>query len=269
MPVTAAKLMTDSSLPYTPLGHGPKVLLAFHGVGQDGAGCFGPALQSLGAQYTIYAFDLPFHGQNRDAAFEVVSKAEWQKSIRHFLEETGIIRFDIAGFSMGGRFALATLEAFPEHIDRAFLIAPDGVSEHPLYSLATRIPPARWMYGWLMRHPKVFFPGVQAAQTLKLASKSLVRFTQQVLNTPEKRQTIYRSWVAFRELRFDIPAVVRTAKAQQVEIFLFAGIYDSLLKPKAVRKLAYLLPKDRYIELKSGHTRLVEHAAAWICALNE
>ncbi|GGH54232.1 hypothetical protein GCM10007423_60550 [Dyadobacter endophyticus] len=256
-----------SQIPYAQLGSGQRILLAFHGIGQDGSSCFAPILASLGIHYTIYAFDLPFHGQHSDAPFEVISKTEWKQSIQHFLQENNITRFDITGFSIGGRFALATLEAFPENIDNAFLIAPDGVSEHPMYTLATRVPPARWIYGWLMRHPGVFFPGVQVAQTLKLASKSLVRFTQQVLNTPEKRQTIYRSWVAFRNLRFDIPALIKTASANQVTIYLFAGIYDSLLKPKAVRKLAELLPEKQYIELKSGHTRLVEHAAAWICTL--
>lgn len=256
-----------SQIPYTQLGSGPRILLAFHGIGQDGSSCFAPALKSIDPHYTIYAFDLPFHGRHSDAAFEVISKADWKNSIQHFLNQNNISRFDITGFSIGGRFALATLEAFPESIDNAFLIAPDGVSEHPMYALATRVPPARWIYGWLMRHPGIFFPGVQVARTLKLASKSLVRFTQQVLNTPEQRQTIYRSWVAFRDLRFDIPTLVKTANAHQVTIYLFAGIYDSLLKPKAVQKLAHLLPEKQYIELKSGHTRLVEHAAAWICTL--
>jgi pimeloyl-ACP methyl ester carboxylesterase len=254
-------------IPHTKLGSGPNILLAFHGIGQDGTACFSAIENSLGQYYTIYALDLPFHGKNSNAPFEVLSKTAWKESIQSFLTENHIIRFDITGFSIGGRFALATLEAFPESIDHAFLIAPDGVSEHPMYTLATRIPPARWIYGWLMRHPGVFFPGVQVARTLKLASKSLVRFTQQVLNTPEKRQTIYRSWVAFRDLRFDIPALVKTANANQVTIYLFAGVYDSLLKPQAVRKLAELLPENQYIELKSGHTRLVEHAAAWICTL--
>ena len=255
------------TLPYTQLGSGPNILLAFHGIGQDGIACFSAVEKSLGEHYTIYAFDLPFHGQNSDAPFEVISKTAWKESIQSFLNQNYITRFDITGFSIGGRFALATLEAFPQNIDNAFLIAPDGVSEHPMYTLATRIPPARWIYGWLMRHPGVLFPGVQVARTLQLASKSLVRFTRQVLNTAEKRQTIYRSWVAFRDLRFDIPALVKTANANHIRIYLFAGVYDSLLKPKAVRKLAGLLPKNQYIELKSGHTRLVEHAAAWICTL--
>ncbi|SDF97473.1 Pimeloyl-ACP methyl ester carboxylesterase [Dyadobacter soli] len=253
--------------PYTKLGSGPNILLAFHGIGQDGPSCFAPVLKPLGSHYTIYAFDLPFHGHNSNAPFEVISKTAWKESIQSFLTQNNITRFDVTGFSIGGRFALATLEAFPERIDNAFLIAPDGVSEHPMYALATRIPPARWIYGWLMRHPEVFFPGVRVARTLKLASKSLVRFTQQVLNTPEKRQTIYRSWVAFRDLRFDIPKLAKTAKTNGVTIYLFAGVYDSLLKPKAVRPLAALLPENQYIELKSGHTRLVEHSATWICTL--
>lgn len=254
-------------IPHTKLGSGPNILLAFHGIGQDGPACFSAIEKFLGQHYTIYAFDLPFHGQNSGVPFEVVSKIAWKESIQSFLNQNHITRFDISGFSIGGRFALATLEAFAENIDNAFLIAPDGVSEHPMYTLATRVPPARWIYGWLMRHPRIFFSIVQTARTLQLASKSLVRFTQQVMNTPEKRQTIYQSWVAFRNLRFDIHELARTASANGVKVLLFVGVYDNLLKPQAVSKLARLLPADQYIELKSGHTRLVEHAAAWICTL--
>ena len=116
----------EIQIPYTLLGSGPRILLAFHGIGQDGASCFAPSLQSLGSHYTIYAFDLPFHGANGDAPFEVITKTDWKECIQSFLSQNNVTRFDITGFSIGGRFALATLQAFPQNIDNAFLIAPDG-----------------------------------------------------------------------------------------------------------------------------------------------
>jgi pimeloyl-ACP methyl ester carboxylesterase len=255
------------SLHYHKLGHGPHILLAFHGIGQDGISCFKSLETHLGDHYTIYAFDLFFHGQSRDFPFQVVTKNLWAKLIQDFLEAHNITKFDIVGFSMGGRFALALLEAFPSQIENAFLIAPDGVSEHPVYTLASRFPPTRFLFKWLMQHPETFFRSVHIFQKAGLLNGSLVRFTEQVLNTQEKRETIYNSWVAFSPLRFNIPQLYAKAQENHIPIILFTGKFDKLLKAADVKELANLLPPENYIVLKSGHSQLVEQAGVWICTL--
>ncbi|MCF2503999.1 alpha/beta hydrolase [Dyadobacter sp. CY107] len=255
------------TLHYQKLGHGPKTLLAFHGIGQDGVSCFQPFEAHLSEHYTIYAFDLFFHGKSNFLPDELVTKELWRSIILDFLAQNHIEKFDVAGFSMGGRFALATLELFADSIENAFLIAPDGVSEHPLYGFATRFWLTRRLFQWSMQKPEPFFIVANALKQAGLIHSSLHRFVQQVLNTPDKRQTIYDSWVNFRNLRFDIPALHRLALASNIKIYLFVGEFDTLLKPVSVRKLASLLPAHQYITLKSGHTKLVEHAASWICAL--
>ncbi|MCF2495648.1 alpha/beta fold hydrolase [Dyadobacter chenhuakuii] len=260
-------MQEPTTLPFHKLGCGNRILLAFHGIGQDGASCFRPFEKMLGERYTIYAFDLYFHGLSLGVQSGVVTKQFWVEQVRHFLETEKIGRFDIAGFSMGGRFALATLEGFPERVDDVFLIAPDGVSEHPLYSLASRFAPARGLFRWSMKRPEAFFKVADVLQKAGLVNASLYRFTQQVLNTPDKRQTVYNSWVHFRDLRFDISALYQKASINNVSIYLFVGQFDKLLKPAAVRRLADLIPKNQYIQLKSGHTQLVEQAASWIFAL--
>ncbi|MCE7068377.1 alpha/beta fold hydrolase [Dyadobacter sp. CY326] len=256
-----------TTLPFHKLGHGQRILLAFHGIGQDGVTCFQPFEAQLGKHYTIYAFDLFFHGKGVSMKSELITKQFWQSILHDFLAINNIERFDIAGFSMGGRFALATLEAFADRIDNVYLMAPDGISEHPIYALASRFSPARSIFRWSMQHPNAFLGISGFLQKAGLIHASLYRFVQQVLDTPEKRQTIYNSWVNFRALRFDISALYQKASTNNVSIYLFVGQYDKLLKPAAVRKLAALLPLDQYIVLKTGHTQLVDQAAAWICAL--
>lgn len=255
------------TLHFHKLGRGNRILVAFHGIGQDGASCFQSFEKLLGERYTIYAFDLYFHGLSFGAQSGVVTKEIWEEQVRHFLEEEQINKFDVAGFSMGGRFALATMELFPNRIENIFLIAPDGVSEHPLYGFATRFWITRQLFKWSMQKPQPFFNVVNFAKQVGLINSSMLRFVQQVLNTPEKRQTIYNSWVNFRNLRFDIPALHQLALDNSITTYLLVGEFDTLLKPAHVRKLAALLPPDQYIILKSGHTRLVEHAASWIFTL--
>ncbi|WP_439557761.1 alpha/beta fold hydrolase [Dyadobacter sp.] len=258
-----------NNLPYHKLGHGPRILLAFHGIGQDGLSCFKPVEHLLGKHYTIYAFDLFFHGANADCQINVISKPFWKELLSDFLVKNVIADFDIMGFSMGGRFALTTMETFPESVKNTYLIAPDGISENPLYTLAVRNAAGRKLFHQVMQKPGFFFQTIQLLENAKLINSSLVRFTQQILNTPQKREAIFKSWTAFRDLRFDIPKIAQLAEANHIRILLFTGQYDKLLKPHTVSKLAGLLPTDQTIRLKSGHSQLVAHAAAWICTLFE
>lgn len=264
--------MIDSEqglLPFHKLGHGPRILLAFHGIGQDGLSCFKPVEHLLGKHYTIYAFDLFFHGANADSQIYVISKPFWKELLSDFLVKNNIADFDIMGFSMGGRFALATMETFPESVKNTYLIAPDGISENPLYTLAVRTAAGRKLFHQVMQKPGFFFQTIQLLEKVKLINSSLVRFTQQVLNTPQQREAIFKSWTAVRDLRFDIPKIAQLAEANHIRILLFTGQYDKLLKPHTVSKLAGLLPTDQTVRLKSGHSQLVVHAAAWICTLFE
>ena len=244
------------------------ILLAFHGIGQDGITCFKPFEKNLGDYYTIYAFDLFFHGETTSlyqkrivSEPDLITKEIWNGIIEAFLAKENIDRFDVTGFSMGGRFALATLEAFSDKIDKAFLIAPDGISEHPLYTLASRISPARRLFRWCMDYPKTFLQTTRLLKKAGLVNNSLYRFTQNVLNTSQKRNTIYNSWVAFRELRFNIPQLHKIVEAKEIEVHVFVGKYDKLLLPSAVKNLSELLPPTQYHLLMSGHSMLVEKVA--------
>ena len=255
-------------LHYHKLGRGPNILLAFHGIGQEGATCFKPFEDKLGEYYTIYAFDLFFHGQSHlpeeHHSFsepEPVTKEIWKKMIQDFLIKHNTSRFDVAGFSMGGRFVLATLESFSDSIDHAFLIAPDGISKHPLYSFATGFGPARRLFRRCMQYPNTFFRATALLEKAGIINQSLHRFTKNVLNTPERRQTIFKSWLAFRPLQFDIPKLYAKTQVDHVEVFLFIGKYDKLLPPSAVKKLSDLIPEQHYQILQSGHSALVEKVA--------
>ncbi|HEV7349128.1 alpha/beta hydrolase [Telluribacter sp.] len=260
-------------LHYHRLGHGPHVLLAFHGIGQDGINCYQPFAEVLGDYYTLYAFDLYFHGQSRTTSTDdfhetsPITKAAWKQIVQEFLSDNSIDRFDVAGFSMGGRFALATLEAFPEQIGQAYLMAPDGVREHPLYGLATRLAPGRYLFRQVLEHPDKLFSAARLLEKAGLLHSSLIRFVQHMLATPAQRQTVYHSWLGFRPLRFNISVLYGTLHNNGVLVYLFMGKYDQLLRPDKVRVLSRRLPENQYIVLSCGHTQLVAKAAAYLSSL--
>ncbi len=256
------------TLHYDCLGRGPNVLLAFHGAGQTGAACFQPFAEYLGEFYTIYAFDLLYHGRSKglhgDEAFadtDLLTKAFWKNFIHDFLFKKNITRFDVAGFSLGGRYALATAEAFPERINRLLLMAPDGVTEHPLYSLATRFAPTRWVFRQLVRNPQPLFAVTDLARWLRIIPKNLVYFVRYMLDTLAERKRLYRTWVSLRELSFSIPALYDLLQKNGVSVWLFVGKYDTVFPPQRLRRLSELLPPEHLVVLESSHTRLVERTA--------
>ena len=153
------------NLHYQKIGNGKKILLSFHGMGQDFL-CFQKFAQTFENQYTTYLFDLPYHGKsggidgNNYVENEVITKEIWKEYLEKFLQESQIQTFSIIAFSMGGRFALATVEAFAERIEELILLAPDGITEDPKYVLATRYGFTRKFLSPLFKMISVMMPSL-------------------------------------------------------------------------------------------------------------
>ena len=156
----------NSTLHYTTLGNGPQNLFMFHGFGQDN-NSYHALSNVLSAQYTAYIFDLYFHGESRWGYGEApLEKTHWKETIEEFLKETGVQNFSLAGFSLGGKFALATLEAFPEKTKGIILLAPmelrqaSGTASLPIPFFLEKFSKV-WLY-----HPNRFQSIVSVLHTL-------------------------------------------------------------------------------------------------------
>lgn len=248
-------------LPVYTLSSGPNVLLAFHGIGQDYA-CFEPLAAALDGQYTVYAFDLFFHGDNESAiGEETLTKAAWKRLITDFLLQHGIDRFSVAGFSMGGKFALATAESFTDQLDELWLIAPDGITTSPFYTLATRTAVGRALFRYFLRHMPLFHRVGQILSRLKLVDRSTLRFAESTLSSPGQRERVYKSWTYFRDLRFNIDQLAQTLNQSSVQVRFFLGYFDRVLPKSFVHPLTRRLHAYEMRVLRTGHHRLIEKVA--------
>src|SRR5687768_2686373 len=130
-------------LHYVKAGNGKHPLLVFHGFGQDHT-LYVPLLKSLSKKYTLYIIDLFFHGKSEwNEGEKPLQKSTWKSIVETLLQEQHIDAFSILAYSLGGKFALATIEAFPGRVREAFLLAPDGIKTSFWYSLATYPPVLR------------------------------------------------------------------------------------------------------------------------------
>ncbi len=259
-------------LSYEILGNGTEPLLAFHGIGQTGPGCFGTFGRELGSRFTIYAFDLPFHGKSAplfqagrwDHGDEPVSKEEWRAFISAFLTRHGISRFSVAGFSLGGRFALATLDMFFDRIENAYLVAPDGITEQPLYRLATTSGGMRNIFFSVMKRRRMLQKSAEILQKLGLMHISYARVLNRLTPSDEHAMLVFRSWVNFRELKASPEFYRKDPSDFKNKVFLFLGKYDHLVTARSIGPLLRKLDPGQVIRLNAGHTTSVDAAATEI-----
>ena len=244
----------------TRFGNGPRTLLAFHGIGQDGS-CFASFTESsVSDEYTIYALDLPFHGQTvwPFEATMPITKTDWKTLITKILQENNIERFTVAGFSMGGKFALVTAELFPDLVDELWLLAPDGITVSPWYWLATHTAAGRWVYRLFVVRIRLLSRVGKPLVQLGLIDRSLLRFAESTLATREQRLRVYWSWVTFRRINPTLTALTDTLNRHHIKTRIFLGAFDRVLPARYVLPLTDRLHRYELTVLKTGHNRLVD-----------
>lgn len=253
-------------LSYTILGRGKKVLLAFHGITQTGADCYGVFEKYLGEIYTIYAFDLPFHGQRSEHFLDQrwlngnhpITQAEFESFLLKFLEQQKIDRFSVAGFSIGGRFALTTLECFAPRIDYGYLIAPDGIKSHLIFRIATHNRVMRRLFKWAMTHTTLLYKSAEFLQKRGILHPSVLKMLKHMIATPERARTVYFSWVNFRKLGLTSG---KNFQDELPRVYVLVGQFDHLIRQKDLVRLIKYLPPNQVIALAAGHVSSVNQAA--------
>ncbi len=246
---------------FTKVGNGKENLLLFHGFGQDHQ-AFKKLEGQLQEQYTIYAFDIFFHGQSQwNNGEQPLQKPFWKDLLTEFLTQHKIKSFSLLGFSMGGKFALASLEAFPEKTEHIILLAPDGIKTNFWYSLATYPTAFRHLFKSMINHPKRFKAVESFAVSVGLIDKGILRFAESQMDTPEKRERVYFAWVVFRHLKFEMKYIAKIINLNKVKITMIVGKYDKIITPKNMYRLLKELDDHKLEILETGHNGVIEESA--------
>ena len=157
----------DISLYYEKRGAGePLVLL--HGNGEDGS-YFLHQMEAFSREFLVYALDTRGHGRSpRGSAPFTIS--QFAADLLAFLDEQGLKRVNLLGFSDGGNIALTFALRHPERVRRLVLnganLTPRGVKawvQLPIvlgYQIASRLksPKARTnaeMLGLMVHEPQI------------------------------------------------------------------------------------------------------------------
>lgn len=258
----------NSNLKYTKCGKGSIHLLLFHGFGQTHQ-VFQSWLEPFKNDYTLYAFDLYFHGQSHWSSREPLEKSDWRHIIEQFIVQEQVNNFEIAGFSMGGKFALATLELFPERIAKIYLLAPDGIKTSFWYSLATYPIATRYFFKSMILHPNRLHSLAKLLRAFRLVDNGLLRFAEHQMNTEEKRRRVYYSWVYFRHLKFDLDKIASVLNQKEIPFTMIVGKFDKVIQPKNMEGFLSKIRIKEFKVLEAGHNDLIAKSVEAIKKQND
>ncbi|MFE0176462.1 acetoin dehydrogenase dihydrolipoyllysine-residue acetyltransferase subunit [Streptomyces sp. NPDC059002] len=123
-PVTGTAQVAGTALSYATSGTGGQEIVLLHGFGGDKNSWLfvqGP----LAARHTVYALDLPGHGESAkdvgDGGLTALAAL-----VIGFLDELGIERAHLVGHSLGGAVSVAAAARAPDRIASLTLVAPAG-----------------------------------------------------------------------------------------------------------------------------------------------
>lgn len=258
----------EAKLYYHKSGNGAEKLLLFHGFGQDHS-IFSPLCEALAPYYTCFSFDLFFHGKSTwPESDEPLKKEAWIALMHLFLKKEGIDHFSLLGYSLGGRLALATLEAFPRQTREVFLVAAEGIQTSIWYRLATYPPVLRRFFKSMISHPSRFFFLTKLGRKLNVIHPAIARFAESQMKTPEKRRKVYYSWVVFRELRFIPLHLAKLINRHNISVTLITGRADRIRASATLDGFAKRVRRINVEILDAGHNdilkQLPEKLKEWI-----
>jgi len=247
----------ESVLSYKKSGKGDRVLILFHGFGQQHHS-FATLSEMLSEHYTLYAFDLFFHGDSHwNEGEQPLEKDMWKEIVSGFLQTHSIERFSLLGYSLGGKFVLATLESFPERIEQIFLLAPDGIKSSFWYTLATYPVLLRLFFKSMILKPGRLQFIISLLQILHIVDNGLLRFVQSQMDTQHKRERVYYSWVVFRHLKFAMRKIAFLINGNSIGLTVIVGGHDKIIKAKNMQHLLRHVPNHQFEILDTGHNGVI------------
>ncbi|MEP5613395.1 MAG: alpha/beta hydrolase [Cyclobacteriaceae bacterium] len=251
----------EGHLIYAKFGRGTRVLFAFHGFGQDKS-FFKSWEEKLGSEYTIYAFDLFYHGESRRKQSKL-SKEEWALYIKEAIERNEIDHFSILGYSLGGRFAIATALAFPKMTEELILIAPDGIFLSIWFKLATT-PGVRLIFKYFMSNPDKLENLIRFNERINVVNRYIADFIRKEMGTPENRKRVYISWNHFKSLGYKRGKLIAMFNKYTFKRKIILGSKDYVIKPKGILPIIEKMGGFEIHVLDKKHHQLLDDEVVFL-----
>ena len=255
----------DNLIAYKKYGHGDRYILCFHGFGQAGYR-WGILEPFLGKQFTLIAFDLPFHGDTQWNEKENFTPEQLVDIIDMIVPKKQQ-KIYLLGYSMGGRIALRLLQQIPERVQKAVLLAPDGLHKNFLYRFATHTVVGRNLFYKSMKNPTLLFSIAKKLQARGAISKVQIDMAQYYMGSEASRMAIYHRWMGTRLFQPDLNRIRSLIVKYHIPVVMVFGKSDKIII--ADKGILFTKGLEKYTTVKlldTGHYFLREGFAAVIAS---
>ena len=216
----------QSIISYLRLGTGSRVLVCFHGFG-DQAVIWRNLEKKLGGKFTLIAIDLPFHGHT-DWQQKTMQTTDFEEIIHKILKIENVERFSLAGFSFGARLVTKLLFSKANFIDAVLLFSPDGFGTKGLET-ATKIPVfVRRFVEFLFKKPDIFVRSVEWLHQKKMVNKSVHWFFSQNIGIAERRKRLFFYWLSLNDFEVKLPIFKKKLVETGIPTHIFLGKDDDI-----------------------------------------
>ncbi len=237
-------------------GVGANHLLALHGFGRTHRD-FLRFTRPLNAYFRIHAADIFFHGESiveRENPDEnPIEIQEWIDFVNAFLDELGVDKVWLMGYSLGGRLCQVIAEHLPHRVGGLYLLAPDGLIVNRWYALFSHYSAGRSLFRFFKRRPAWFFRSLWALRKANIVSERTADFVREEVGSAEGQERVYMVWCFLRKLEPNHKALAEGLSANQVSLDLYFGMYDRIIRPAQADKLCKYYLAARLHMLRSGH----------------
>ncbi|MBK6987606.1 MAG: alpha/beta hydrolase [Bacteroidetes bacterium] len=241
-------------------GNGSKKMLIFHGFDNE-ATEFEP-LSTFLPEYTLISVNLFFHGNSTASEKSVqlgLSHAGFIKLHQVLMDKFPAEKYDVMGFSLGGRIALMFFQLFTDKVDRLILLAPDGLKPTTMYRFITRNKYGNKLFRRVMKNPDRLIAFGNGLMKLKLLDEKKIRFLKYNMENELRRQKVYDAWMIYRFILPDIAAIKKIIKERSSRVDLFFGKFDVLMRPSLGTKFKNGLGENCKVHvLQTGHQLISE-----------
>jgi len=248
----------DGKIAYRVMGNGQKLMLAFHGFDEDSEK-FMVVEPSLGKEYTIIAFDLPFHGNTVWNEHFLLTPNHLKKLANEIMLRFKKERFSAMGYSLGGKIVMSLIMQAASKIDDVILIAPDGIKNNVWYNISTYPAFGRALFRLFIDFPYPFMLLLRLLNLLKIINDGTMKIVKLRGETKAKRLKVYNTWLCLRELEENMNLVKKAINTYAIKVYLIFGKYDPVIKPELGQSFSKGLDNCKLIVLDKGHNLMKDY----------
>ncbi len=256
----------DINLFYRKIGSGNTNIIAFHGFTKSSEDylLFEDFCKK---KYTIFAVDLFYHGkttfQGKD--WKSFTKKQLKVILEGFFKHIELNKFEVLGYSMGGRIALFTMEQFAQRINHVYLLAPDGLKINFWNWWVTSTKTGKGIYGLTISNPGIVYGISKTGQKLNLLPASINKFLDINFKTKGMRLRVYRVWQLYKLITFKQNDLKKIIKDNDLKIDLVIGHKDPVVHPKMVKDFAtYVGSNVKLHSIRAGHDLFRPHVLEYL-----